>query len=735
MRDAAFFLKELAAAKKRETDYLKDGQRILEIYDGTRAHDTPFNILYSNTETMLPALYSRVPRPVVQRRFKDDDPLGRHAAQAGQRMLEFLVDTDLDGYETFDHGMTMAAKTALLPGRAITTVKYDAEEDGEDTYQSELACVQSKGWNRVRFGYATCWEKVPWVAYEEFVDQQEAVKLFGKANAALLNFTDHEQRDASEETKGTKEEPDQGEREVAQVWQIWDKDGGKRVVYVSEQVKDRFLSEADDPLGLGGFYNCPRPLMFVEKPHTLLPTALYTLYESQANELNMLTTRIKRIVRAIRARGLYDGDLGEELKKLTDADDTELVPTARGASLAADKGLDHAIWFWPVDKLIVVVRELYTAREACKQVIYEITGISDILRGATKASETLGAQEIKAQWGTLRLKRNQTAVAAYAVDLLRLMLEVAAKKFSEETWAKMTGLPFLTSATFTELTALMKAMESELMLRPAPPPQPSAPPDPLLAQLQQVQQQLQAPKWSDVLALLRDDLHRAYRIDIETNSTVEPEAAEDQKLLNEVLTTLSQVLAQVGPLVVKGVLPFQAAQTLLLTIVRRFRFGAELEETIKAMQPPQPEDDGMAQQVAQLEQQAAQAQMQAQQQLAEKDLHLKTLEAEKAILEAKIDLQLREIQLKADGEALAREKTALEAQFALKQQVQDAETSPRAIELRKSELQAERHTEMMKAKIQQETELAKAKIQAETQVEVARISAQAQKDKPKAVPA
>src|SRR6185503_12600978 len=119
----ARWLKEITACRTREKDFRTDGQRILEIYDGTKAAETPFNILYSNTETLLPALYSSTPRPVVQRRFKDDDPLGKAAAQAGQRALEFLIDTDTDMYETFDDGMKTATLNGLLPGRAATGVK------------------------------------------------------------------------------------------------------------------------------------------------------------------------------------------------------------------------------------------------------------------------------------------------------------------------------------------------------------------------------------------------------------------------------------------------------------------------------------------------------------------------------------------------------------------------------------------------------------------------------------
>ena len=83
------FLEEINDAKKREKDFREDGKEILEIYSADRK--TPFNILYSNTETLLPALFSEVPRPVIQRRYKDEDPMGKVVSEAAQRMMEYLL--------------------------------------------------------------------------------------------------------------------------------------------------------------------------------------------------------------------------------------------------------------------------------------------------------------------------------------------------------------------------------------------------------------------------------------------------------------------------------------------------------------------------------------------------------------------------------------------------------------------------------------------------------------------
>lgn len=708
------WLKELDACKKREAEFRKQGQDILDIYDACKSEGVPFNILFSNTETLLPAIYSSVPRPVVERRFKDDDPIGKAAAQAGKRVLEFLLDTNVEGYETFDEGMRHATLDGLLPGRGSCAVKYDATmntapaADGEEpveVMESELVCTETTTWNRVWYGYAKKWSQVPWIAYEKDIDKAEASRLFGAEVAEKLVYQDSEGVGGDDKSEKKKEESHRGERKTARIYQIWDKDGGKRVLYVSDGYKDGYLKEEDDPLQLTGFYNCPRPIQFIEKTHTLTPTAPYRLYESQAKELNELTRRIKNICRAIKAKGIYDSELGDDLKKLMDADDNELVPADKSSSLAAEKGLQNAIWFLPIEQLIATLIQLYQAREQCKQVIYEITGISDIVRGSSKASETLGAQEIKTQWGTLRLKRLQREVQRFSRDLLRMMLELAAKKFSEETWAKMTGLPFLVSAKYNELTALMQTMQQQLAMQPPPPPpmpgqaMQGTPPNPLLQQMEQVKAQLQAPQWTQILELLQNDLQRAYRVDIETNSTVEPEAAEDQKAIAELMAALGQYLQSVGPLVINGAMPFQAAQSMLLAITRRFRFGSEVEDSIKAMQPPKPPEDGKAQQQAMEQQkQLAEQSLQMKQQQAEMQIQKKAMQAEMQQKQAEMDLSVREMQLKGEQQIfqmqqqLAEKTVSLHAgheSLKLDQQSQDIDAQQRDVDSQQKDVDAQ----------------------------------------------
>ncbi len=537
------------------------------------------------------------------------------------------------------------------------------------------------------------------MAYEEHIDKKEATRLFGADVTDKIKFSEGEDSETNSDgamDRSSSDGRNTGRRKTALIYQIWDKNGGRKVRYISPQYTDGYLKVDDDTLKLTGFFNCPKPIQFTRKHDDLTPTALYRLYEQQATELNSLTVRITRIISAIKARGVYDKELGDDIQKIMEGDDNELMAADKSSSLAAEKGLQNAIWFMPLDVLIATLRELVAAREQCKQVIYEITGISDIIRGASKASETLGAQQIKSQWGTLRIKPKQAEVQRYARDMLRIMLEIAATKFSEETWAKMTGLPYLTTQQIQQGQIMLQAAQQQLQQIQANPAAQAAAaqaqqsavtaahmqtPQQQMAvqamqqqmqqaqqQIQQITQQMQAPKWPEVLASLKDDIQRAYKVDIETNSTIEPEAAEDQKNISDLLGAMAQFLQGVGPLVAQGVMPFQVAQSMLLAITRRFRFGDEVEDQIRAMQPPPPPpDDGKAQAAAaelqQTKQQAASDKLASDTQIAKISQGADQLKGQLASKDMELGLHQKETQLALREQKLRDE----EARFRLEQ--------------------------------------------------------------------
>lgn len=584
------WLREIADARKREKNFRKEGNRIVEIYEAGKGEDVPFNILYSNTETMMPALYNSTPVPVVQRRFKDEDELGAQASKIGERTLKYLIDDGNAEYTSFDDLMKQAVLEALLPGRGVTWFKYDADVKEDDSVGYETVCGEEVPWDRFLHGSAKKWKDVPWVARELFMTREELVDAFPgvgeRVPVSELIANDDSSSSGDRDEMGSKSTATgTAGTKVAQVFEIWDK-GTKSVLFVSPQWKESTLKKVADPLKLLGFFPCPKPLTFIGKISTLIPVPLYSQYEAQAKELNRITTRINRIIDALKVRGMYDATV-EGIDKVLAAGDNVLIAAENVAALLANgNALEKAIWLFPIEKLSPVLQQLYIQREQVKTIIYELTGVADIMRGSSAASETLGAQQLKNQWGTLRLKKTQKEVMRYARDCLRIIAEIAVSKFSLETVIGMTGLKYPREAEKQQAQMQMQqlAQQAQQMQMQAqqtgqqPGPAPEPPPE--------LQQILQAPSWEQLIATLQNDTQRSFRIDIETNSTVDSEATEDKKDISELLNAISQFLNGVGPMVQDGTMPFEIAQGMLLAVVRRYRFGPELEDLLKKMKAP-----------------------------------------------------------------------------------------------------------------------------------------------------
>ena len=356
------------------------------------------------------------------------------------------------------------------------------------------------------FGYARKWSGS--------VDRVRAPRRQDRGDATVRRRDGCEDRvslrgdGTRRENEMSRAEADTGERKTACVYQIWDKDGGRKIRWVSPQYKDDYLKNDDDALGLAGFFNTPRPLQFIDKTDDMVPTALYALYENQAKVEQADdapgSTSSRRAKRAASTTGL-----GADIENLLDADENRLVPAEQGFDArqgARQSHLVHAAGQSSSRRC-----SSCTSREQIKQVIYEIMGISDILRGATKASETLARSRSESTWGSLRLKPKQAEVQRYARDLMRMMVEIAASKFSQDTWAKITGLPYLTD---------QQAQAAQMIVQQVQAAAAGGDQQAAQQQLQMMQQQMKdIVKWSDVLTLLQDDYTaRAFRVDIETNS-------------------------------------------------------------------------------------------------------------------------------------------------------------------------------------------------------------------------
>jgi len=640
----AGWLEEIEMAEKREKRFRKAGNRIVQIYEGEETEKIPFNILYSNTETIQPALYNKTPVPRVNRRFKDGDKVGKWVAEISRRTLAFYLASTNPSKDSIDTVFESAILDSLVPGRGLVRFAFDATfTDGEP---AELLAEGIRNevvpWNRFCFGYADCWEDVPWFAFEHSMQEDEVEKNFSSDIAKEIGYSTLEDESVSGTGEGRKgKELDGGLPErFACIYEVWDK-VKREVIFVSPGFKERELKVVEDPLQLAGFFPFARPLSMKMKLDSLLPTPLYLMYEQQAHELNDITIRIRKITAALRVRGFYDSTI-EGLDRLLESGDNTLFPANNVAAMQQGATLDKSIWFMPLQELVGVLQQLYLNRTQTKSTIYEITGIADIMRGSSQASETLGAQQIKTQWGSLRLQRMQKLVNRFIRDNLQILAEIALTKLSRDSIQEITNIKLMTLEEKQQLQMQMQLQAQQAQAMGGQPPPPPPP---------QVMQMLARPTWEEVEEVYKNDLLRGYTISQETDATIDAETMEEKRQASEFMNAMAQFLNGTGQAMAAGLLPFPAAKAMLLSLVRKFQFGMEVEEEIEGMQqpaPPKPEGKGDGEEAGK----------------AASMLAMEQAKADAQVLQ--LEVQLKEMEFQGKSKALQQKAAIDDANFQLK---------------------------------------------------------------------
>lgn len=662
------WLLELKLADKRESKWREKAEKTLKRYRQQETKRHSFNILWSNTETMRPAVYNSLPKPDVRRRFKDEDPIGKAVAEVLNRSLEYSMDTT-----AFDDQVKGCITDMLLPGRGVARVRYvpslekvEAPEatEGEETDEAlqgefeelkwEQAPIEHVEWNKFRMSAGSEWSCITWIAFQHNLTREELEEQFGEVGAAVpMEKTD------DQDVENEKDVDVQDLFKTATVWEIWDKEK-REVLFIAPGYKKEPLKTIPDPLGLTDFYPIPRPLYAIEDSGGMIPIPLFEYYKEQADELDTVTRRINILVKGLKMRGIYDSTLSE-LSELMRGEDNDLIPASNVTALLERGGLEKAIWFMPIEQAAKVLLILQQQREASKQVIYEITGISDILRGSTNPNETLGAQQIKSQWGSARLKRMQADCAYFIRDLLRLQAEIIGERFQIETLEQMTGLKMPHQADKDQ--AMMQWKQQTMMAQQQgqqPPQQPQFP-----------------PTWEEVVQVMRDDKLRTFKVDIETDSTVAASVEADMKGLSDTMNALNQVIQGFMPAVQMGALPVDALKEMLLTVTRRAKMGNAVEDAIdKIKQPPPPPQEQQQQdnsvQVKQMElqhdQQVEQGKAQLEQAKLQQTQQIEQFKGEQAMqleqVKQQFAYQMEQLKQQAETER-ARMKAEIDAQTKL----------------------------------------------------------------------
>ena len=636
---APWWLRQIARYEKTFDPWTQQGEKLLKLYakqDKTGpSTERQFAMLYANTEVLKPSIYSRPPVPQVSRRFKDKDPIGRLAAELLERGSSYEIER-----QGIDNIFRAVRDDLVLPGRGTVWVRYEADIGEGDSIESERVPVDYVNWRDFGHLPARTWEEVPAVWRRVFYSRAEAKKAFGDKIAKELEYI-HKQTE--KHTQSTSQEADAESKAVC--YEIWCKTTRKQYI-VAKEAKD-FLRDPDaPPLDFENFWPCPKPVYSLVTTDNLIPTPDYKHYQDQAAEIDDLTKRISKLTDALKLVGFYPsgaGDTSAAIEKALDPlVENKLIPIESWATFAEHGGKNAIVWL-PIKEVVDCLTACQALRAQLIQDVYQISGISDILRGATDPNETASAQQLKAQWGSVRIKDRQQAMANFCRDVVRLVCEVIAERFEQERVMAMANM----------------------QLPPPPEPKPPMPgqmpgqpaqPDPALQQWQQ-----EKAKYDQAFALLKDERLRGFRIDIETDSTIQPDEDAEKQRVNEFLTATGGFMQQAFPLVQAAPELLPMMSEILLFTARRYRSGRMLEDAIEQSM------------------QAMQAKIQQAAQQPKQDPEMAKVEAEKAKGEAQVqvankkaDADIAIANRKADADIQLKQRTAaIQANQAAQQQQQD----------------------------------------------------------------
>lgn len=606
------FAKWLARVKKILKRYRDDTR-------GQSGNETAkFNILWSNVQTLIPAVYSKLPKADVSRRFGDSDPVSRVAGMLLERALDF----EIEHYPDFRAAMKHCVEDRFLGGRGVAWARYephvrtqDIPDDGleitdkieagesaemqmPEEIEYECAVVDYVHWRDFGHSQARTWDEVTCVWRWVFMGYDALVERFGEEKAKRIPLDQGpEPLNAYNESKKSQNR--------AKICELWDKETLK-VYWFSKSVPD-FIDVREDPLDLEGFFPCPKPLYATTTSDNLIPVPDFTLYQDQAQELDILSDRIDGLVKSLRVRGVYDASQPALQRLLTEGDNNSLIPVDKWLAFGEKGGLKGSIDLLPIDTLAAALNQCYQARSDIKAQIYEITGISDIIRGASYASETATAQQIKGQYAGLRLRAMQEDVALFASEILRLKAQIMCAKFQPQT-----------------ILAYAAA-----------------------GQMQPADQQL-IPQ---AIQLLQDKPLRNFRVEIAADTLVQLDEQQMKQDRMEFLQAFGGFMQQALPVVQNSPQMAPMMMEIMKFGVGAFKQAKQLEgvldQALQQYQQSQGQQGPSAeQQQAQAEQQAEQAKLQAQMQLEQTKLQA-NMQIEQMKLQAEQQMEAQKAQMEA----------------------------------------------------------------------------------------
>lgn len=453
--DVKFWKKEIDLAKKWFRRFTKAGDNVVKTFlDDRREEDndlamivTRLNLFHANIITLMSMLYGRMPKVEVTRRFADaDDDIARVAGEILTRILNTDIEVAGEDVATV---FRSSLQDRLLVGLGTARLKYHMESDkrhvdaivkdgteaapGYDKEEVSYECAEViyTHWKDILWSPSRTYSELRWKAYRSYMTKDEFKERFPGKEISEAQFST---QGPLRMNKWASSDADSSPIEQVEIWEIWCKDEEK-IYWYSEGCHD-LLDEEDDVLGLEGFFPDPPPMMSNLTTSKYLPKADYSMAKDLYNEIDELESRIAMLTRACKCVGVYNKANKDVQRMLTEGVENELIPVDNWASFAEGGGMEGSIQFLPIKDVADTISILTQKQNDKIQQLYQVTGMSDVMRGAAQEEGTpVSATERKIQdnYGSIRIEALQNEFARWVSDTQSIKAEIIANLYQPET--------------------------------------------------------------------------------------------------------------------------------------------------------------------------------------------------------------------------------------------------------------------------------------------------------------
>ena len=417
------------------------------------------NLFTANVQTMRSILYGKTPQVAVDRKWADtNDDIARVAGVIMERCLNEDIETPGDGYAD---SLQMLLEDRLIAGLGTARVRYEAQFEQQqvppimgpgprdpnappeqppplveiapgytrDVKRDEFVPTDYVNWRDFLWSPCRTWSECRWIAFRALMTEDAGVQRFGDEFKQVPRTQGNRQTAGKNSADATLEIKDPWQR--AEVWEIWDKETQKVYWYVDGYPK--ILDIKPDPLRLPSFFPCPRPFIANVTTTQFIPTPDYVLAQDLYIGIDTLETRIDWLVKACKLVGVYDKGAGASIGRMfTEANETELIPVDNWAMFAEKGGVKGQVDWLPIEAVSATIAQLVSQRDQKIQLLYQVTGMSDIMRGQSEKGATATEQSIKAKFASVRVQALQDEFAKFATDLAALKAHIIVTQYDDE---------------------------------------------------------------------------------------------------------------------------------------------------------------------------------------------------------------------------------------------------------------------------------------------------------------